>query len=176
MNYFNNKKGFTLIELLVVIAIIGIIAGIVLQTLSSARDKSQNATRLANIDQLDKSLQLHLTKTTGASFPSTGGSLPSGVWQCVGLSSGTCWAPPAYPPASTLNAALIGNISAVPKDPSIPAGANGDYYLYNSTFSGARGNGAYLMWVTTSTGSCGRGYQYATATGFQTCALYLGSN
>jgi len=175
MNYYNyNKKsrgGFTLIELLVVIAVVGALSGVVLQSLQGARYKSQNATRLSDIDQIDKAIQLYLTKTN-ASLPST-----AGLWRCVGLTTGTCWTA-GYLPATTLNAALAGNIAKIPKDPFISAG-NGNYYLYNSNYAGTHGTGSYLDWYSYNTGSrpCGRGYAFgAPVGGYQQCLLFVGKN
>ena len=180
MNYHNyNKKsrgGFTLIELLVVIAVIGVLSGVVLQSLQGARYKSQNATRLSDIDQIDKAIQLYLTKTS-ASLPITGTG-PVAVWQCIGLTSGTCWSG-GYGPATNLNAALAGNISKIPKDPFITTG-HGDYYLYNSNSTGIHGVGSYITWFSYNIGSkpCGRGYTVGTptASGYQQCLLFVGKN
>lgn len=173
MKHFHKKShaGFTMIELLVVIAVVGVLSGIVFQSLQSARLKSQNATRLSDIDQIDKSLQLSLTKTN-APLPVSSG------WECVGLNVGTCWATVPYSPAVTLNAALAGNISKIPKDPFITAG-NGNYYLYNSAFTDTFGTGAYLSWFASSIVSnpCGRGYTIgAPSNGFQQCLLFIGKN
>lgn len=51
--------GFTLIELLVVIAIIGVLASIVLASLNTARQKSRDARRIADIKQLQLALELN---------------------------------------------------------------------------------------------------------------------
>ena len=54
-----NKKGFTLIELLVVIAIIGILASVVLVSMSGARQSARNATRKADMRQIVSAQELY---------------------------------------------------------------------------------------------------------------------
>ncbi len=64
---YKRTGGFTLIELLVVIAIIGVLAGIVVTSLNSARAKSRDARRKADLKQLYTALNLYYNQTGG--FP-----------------------------------------------------------------------------------------------------------
>lgn len=54
----NWQKGFTLIELLVVIMIIGILAAIIVVSISNARSKSRDAKRLQDMQQIRTALEL----------------------------------------------------------------------------------------------------------------------
>ncbi|PJE64819.1 MAG: hypothetical protein COU90_00960 [Candidatus Ryanbacteria bacterium CG10_big_fil_rev_8_21_14_0_10_43_42] len=59
------QKGFTLIELLVVIAIIGLLASVVLASLNTARMRSRDARRLADLRQLQTALELYFDSNNG---------------------------------------------------------------------------------------------------------------
>ena len=63
------SKGFTLIELLVVVAIIGILATVVLTSLSSARSSARDAKRLADVKTIQTALELY--NLDNGSYPTT---------------------------------------------------------------------------------------------------------
>ncbi len=64
------QKGFTLIELLVVIAIIGILSSVVLASLNSARRKSRDARRMADLQQIKLAAELYFD-ANGSQYPAT---------------------------------------------------------------------------------------------------------
>ena len=76
------KKGFTLIELLMVIAIIGILASIVLASLSGAREKGRDGKRLAEVRQMQVAIELYhddngeYPPETSSGMPGTHARLP----------------------------------------------------------------------------------------------------
>ena len=85
INNLRNGKGFTLIELLVVIAIIGTLAAVVLVSLNSARAKSRDAKRIADVRQMMTALELYYNDQN--QYPVSGSLVLNGD----GLSSGGGW-------------------------------------------------------------------------------------
>lgn len=170
-----NKQGFTLIELLVVIAVIGIISGVVLQSLGSARIKSRDAARLATIDQLQKTFEVSATVTGTNQLPQSTG------YVCLGLINDT--APTCNGSVNQsaidnpLKAAIANNV--IPVDPKFINGW-GTAYLYNSntdpiTAPDVTGPGAYLSWSMETNGKCGRGAPAAPLSDRQPCFLRIGN-
>ncbi len=82
---FKSKKGFTLIELLVVVAIIGILSSIVLASLSTARNKGQDASAKGSLSSARAAAELYFDEygdygTPGATtqtFDSTSNTAPT---------------------------------------------------------------------------------------------------
>lgn len=56
----NKSGGFTLIELLVVISILGILSGVVIASVNTARIKARDAKRMSDIRQIDKAIQMYM--------------------------------------------------------------------------------------------------------------------
>jgi general secretion pathway protein G len=55
----HKQRGFTLIELLVVIAIIGLLSTLAVVALNSARQKSRDSKRVADVKQIQTALELY---------------------------------------------------------------------------------------------------------------------
>jgi prepilin-type N-terminal cleavage/methylation domain-containing protein len=103
----NKEQSFTLIELLVVIAIIGILAGILIVSMTGATNNANDARRKADINQLVQAILIAKTQD---------GTLPADSANCS-LGS-TC---------TGIQASLASKgITTFPKDPT-----TGNYYVYN---------------------------------------------
>ncbi|HVM73902.1 MAG TPA: prepilin-type N-terminal cleavage/methylation domain-containing protein [Candidatus Paceibacterota bacterium] len=93
-------RGFTLIELLVVIAIIGILASIILASLSTAKSRGRDSKRISDIKQIQLALEL---------FYDANGYYPANIY------TGS--------PSPLVSG---GYISSMPTDPSVAATCTSD--------------------------------------------------
>lgn len=150
-----NKAGFTLIELLVVIAIIGLLASVVLLALNSARAKSRDAKRLADVRQIASALELYFNDNSAYPTALAGGLLsgttaPNLAPKYIGL----------YPSAPT------------PQDGTCPAAGNvlpasaGNPYFYDG---GSSTGAAYTLTFCLGaiTGGYTAGTHFLTPSGIQ---------
>lgn len=85
-----NKQGFTLIELLIVIAIIGILASVVLVSLSSARTKAQVANYKSQVASMQAGTIIACDGASGSALANNAIPVPTNAGLVVNVTAANC--------------------------------------------------------------------------------------
>ncbi|MDD5251647.1 MAG: type II secretion system protein [Patescibacteria group bacterium] len=130
-----NKKGFTLIELLVVIAIIGLLSTLAVVALNSARQKSRDSKRVADVKQIQTALELYFADSTNG-YPEAATAITLGDTNQKSLCTGG-W----KTGCGTADTTYMGLVPAAPTPADNPAGSTactaGNTYAYTAPVGGA---------------------------------------
>jgi len=140
------KRGFTLIELLVVVAIIGILSGVVLASLNSARTKGADAGVKSNISTIQAQAEIDYDGTFSGSY----GTIAT---------AGTCPSASAASPVSIFDEKIVWNALKKALD------ASNSSLTSTGVFCNAGGTGSGQFWVV-QVPLKSSGYWCADSTGF----------
>lgn len=165
----SRQRGFTLIELLVVIAIIGLLSTLAVVALNSARAKSRDAKRIADVKQMQTALELYFNDA--GSYPVDATAITLGGTDTKVLCYGTAtdgadgFVPTGLPGAGGCDTGATTYMGLVPAAPTPPDGTTctdtNDY-----TYTSANGSTYTLTFcLGGQTGGLGAGNVIASPEG-----------
>lgn len=155
----SSSKGFTLIELLVVIAIIGLLSTLAVVALNSARQKSRDSKRVADVKQIQTALELYFADNNG---------YPLGATTAPTLGAGTATTLSSSGWASTVTGtSYMGLVPSAPtpNDGTCSPAQNAYTYVAAETTPVATYNITFCLGA--QVGSLGAGLRTADANGIR---------